>query len=135
MKGTRKLWYLLLVNFWLLLSKFDFWREYWALGCVSTQIWDFSDVSYVPKILSLKWFRNSWSISQIKFVIADVTLRFTVANRTCTKSLYSSKILWPRLPENVSLAFYTSNNVSSLRFGSKKLLLSKNYQYAKLRAF
>ena len=30
----------------------------WALGYVSTQIWDFSNISLFSKILSLKWFGN-----------------------------------------------------------------------------
>ena len=31
----------------------------WALGYVSTQIWDFSNISLFSKMLSLKWFGNS----------------------------------------------------------------------------
>ena len=31
----------------------------WALGYVSTQIWDFSNISLFSKFLSLKWFGNS----------------------------------------------------------------------------
>ena len=51
---ARKVWYLLLRVFWLLLPKFNFWKGDWALGYVSTQIWDFSNISLFPKILSLK---------------------------------------------------------------------------------
>ena len=57
---TRKVWYLVLRVFWLLLSKFNFWKEDWALGYVSIQIWDFPSISLLPKILSLKLFGNSW---------------------------------------------------------------------------
>ena len=57
---TRKIWYLLLRVFWLLLSKFSFWKEDWALGYVSIQIWDFPSISLFPKILNLKSFGNSW---------------------------------------------------------------------------
>ena len=56
---VKKVWYLLLYVFWLLLPKFNFWNEGWALGYVSTQIWDFDDISLFPKILSLKLFCNS----------------------------------------------------------------------------
>ena len=56
---ARKVWYLLLRVFWLLLLKFNFWNEDWALGYVSTKIWDFPNISLFPKILSLKSFGNS----------------------------------------------------------------------------
>ena len=42
---TRKAWYLLLRVFWLLLQKFNFWKRDWALGYISTEIWDFPNVS------------------------------------------------------------------------------------------
>ena len=31
--------------FWQLLPIFNFWKEDWALGCVSTDIWHFSNIS------------------------------------------------------------------------------------------
>ena len=50
---TTKVWYLLLHVSWLLLPKFNSWKGDWALGCVLTQIWDFSIIFLFPKILSL----------------------------------------------------------------------------------
>ena len=52
-----------------LLSKFNFWKEGWTLACVSTWIWHFL---IFPNSLSLKFFRNSWGNSCIKFVILDI---------------------------------------------------------------
>ena len=63
--------------FWQLLSKFNFWKEDWALGCMFTQIWHFSNISLFPKILSLKPFDNSWGNSCRKFVMLDIKYRFT----------------------------------------------------------
>ena len=73
----KKSWYLLLRVFGLLLPKFNFWKGDWALGYVSTQIWDFSNISLFPKILSLKSFDNLWGNSHTKFAILDITFRFT----------------------------------------------------------
>ena len=70
---TRKVWYLLWHVFWLLLPRFNFWRGGWALGYVSTQIWDAPNISLFPKTLSLKLFGNSYT----KFAILDITFRFT----------------------------------------------------------
>ena len=74
---TRKVWYLLFRVFWLLLPKFNFWKGDWVLGYVSTQIWDFPNISLFPKILSVKSFGNSWDNSYTKFAILDITFRFT----------------------------------------------------------
>ena len=74
---TRKVWYLLLHVFWLLLPKFNFCRGDGALGYVSTQIWDAPNISLFPKILSLKSFGNSWGNLYTKFSILDITFRFT----------------------------------------------------------
>ena len=38
-------WYRLLPIFWLLLPEFNFWRGDWALDYVSSQIWDFPNIS------------------------------------------------------------------------------------------
>ena len=73
----RKVWYLLLRAFWLLLPKFNFWKGDWALGYVSTQIWDFPNISLFPKILSLKSFGNLWGNSYTMFAILDRTFHFT----------------------------------------------------------
>ena len=64
MHRTWKVWYLPYV-FWLLLPKFSLRKGDWALGYVSTQIWDFPCISLFPNILSLKWFGNLWLIYQV----------------------------------------------------------------------
>ena len=51
----------IIVGFWLLLSKFNFSKCDWALGYVSIQIWDFSNISLFPKILSLQSVGNSYT--------------------------------------------------------------------------
>ena len=37
LESTRKLWYLLLSNFWLLLTRFLSWKRYWGLGVIFIQ--------------------------------------------------------------------------------------------------
>ena len=63
--------------FFLILPKFRFWSGGWALGYVSTRIWDFPNISLFPMILSLKSFGNSWGNSYTNFAILDTTFRFT----------------------------------------------------------
>ena len=41
----RKVWYPLLIVFWLLWPKFNFWKENWALGYVFTRIWNSPNIS------------------------------------------------------------------------------------------
>ena len=61
---SDKIWYLLLhvfffsvflfsFFFWLLFRKTNFWKRDWPLSYSSTQIQDFSKISWFPKILSL----------------------------------------------------------------------------------
>ena len=90
---TRKVWYLLLRVFWLLLPKFNFWKGNWAY--VSTQIWDFPNISLFRKILSLKSFGNSWGNSYTKFAILDIMFRFTLIGSVL--NIVKFQILWPRL--------------------------------------
>ena len=60
--------------FWQLLPNFNFWKEDCALGYVSTQIWDFRNISLFPKILRLKSFDNLWGNSyQICYTIYHVS--------------------------------------------------------------
>ena len=63
--------------FWLLLLKINFWIGGWALGYVSTQIWDFPNISLFPKILDLKWLGNSLGNLYTKFAILDIKFRLT----------------------------------------------------------
>ena len=83
---------------------------------VSTQIWYFLSISLFPKIPSLKSFGHSWGNSYTKFAILDITFHI--------KTLWSSKILWPRLSGSFLFALYTSiDNLNSWKkcsFASKK---------------
>ena len=88
---TRKLWYLILGVFWLLLLKFNSWK------LVTTQIWNFSKISSFPEMLSLMLQDNSWDNSSLLYYITSFVL--LVANRTCNKILKSYKILWSDLSE------------------------------------
>ena len=75
MYKVSKICYLILpVFFHSYCQSLIFWKEYWALGCVSIRIWHFLTF---PKILSLKSFGNSWGNSCTKFVIIlDIKYRF-----------------------------------------------------------
>ena len=63
----------LVSHFWLLLSKSHFLKRKWAIGFVSTLIWDFLKISQFPKILSLKSFGNPWG----NFAILNIKFCFT----------------------------------------------------------
>ena len=71
MDQTRKFWYLLLYNFWLLDTKTHLcWRE-WELGCIPNNF-DISLIFLFPIILSRESFNNLWGSSQITFLILDI---------------------------------------------------------------
>ena len=54
-QGTMgKVQFLFLKSFCLVLKGFWFWEEDWALGYNSMGFWDFPEISWFPKILSLK---------------------------------------------------------------------------------
>ena len=59
------------------IAKVKFCKGDWALVYVSTLIWDFSNISWFSKILSLKSFTNSWGNSYTKFAILDFKFCFT----------------------------------------------------------
>ena len=124
----RKVCYPFLQDFWLLLSKLNFLKRDWVPGFVSTQIWDFSNISLFPRILSPKSYANSFGNVYTRFAILDIKFGFTCF----TKILWSSKILWPGLSENFLFALYISNDDSNFwkkcSFGSEKLVLSKKFQ-------
>ena len=77
---VKTFWYTLIyccVVVGLVLPTFNFWKGDWALGYVSTQLWDFTDISLFPKILTLKSFGNSWGNSYTKFAILANMFPFT----------------------------------------------------------
>ena len=90
---TRKVWCLLLRAFWLVSLKFNFWKGDWALGYVSTQIWDFPNISWFPKILSLTSIHNSWGNSYTKFDILDITFCFGSVLKHCKFQNVMTKIV------------------------------------------
>ena len=57
-RSTRKVQFLFFSSFLLVLTKYSFWEEDWALGYNSMKFGDFSDISKFPKILSLRSFGN-----------------------------------------------------------------------------
>ena len=73
----RKVCYPFLQDFWLLLSKLNFLKRDWVPGFVSTQIWDFSNISLFPRILSPKSFANSFGNLYTRFAILDIKFGFT----------------------------------------------------------
>ena len=58
-RTTGKVRFLFARSFLLVLTKFSFWED-WSRGYKSMKFWDFSDLSWFLKILSLKPFGNSW---------------------------------------------------------------------------
>ena len=61
----------------MLLPKFNFWKGDCTLGYDSAQILDFPNISLFRKILSLKFFGNSWGNSDTKFGLLDIMFHFT----------------------------------------------------------
>ena len=59
------------------LPKFNFLKGDWALGYVFTQALDFSNISWFPKMVSLKSFVDSRGNSYNKFGTLDIKFRFT----------------------------------------------------------
>ena len=72
----KKLWYLLLLNFWPLFPKTCLCTRDWVLSCVPTQLWDILDISSFSKILSPNSCGNSRGNSETKFVALDIKSRF-----------------------------------------------------------
>ena len=77
---TWKMWYLISRAFSLPLLTFTIWKEDWALGCVSTNICYFSNISKFPQILSLKSSPNTWGNLCSKFIMWYIKCRFTCSD-------------------------------------------------------
>ena len=103
----KKVLYLLLFAFWMLLPKFNFWEGDWALAYVSTQIWDFPNISLLPKIPRLKLFTNSWGNLYTKFAILDITFHFT-----CGESdLYQNIVKFQNIMTKVVIKYAIKNKL------------------------
>ena len=79
-----KVRYLLLRVSWLLWSKFNFWKGDWALS-VSNLLWDFSNISWFPQILSIKRLVR-WIVYQVCYTRYQVSF-YLLQIEICTKSL------------------------------------------------
>ena len=98
-RTTGKVQFLFFRSFLLVLNTFFFSEKDWVLGYNSINFWDFPDTSQLPKILSLKYFENSWRNSYIPCLLLITALRFTCGERKTQVSKISKilKILWPWL--------------------------------------
>ena len=59
------------------MTKILFLEGSMELGSVSTQFWDFPNISQFPKIQSLQAFSNSWGDSYTNFTVLEIDSRFT----------------------------------------------------------
>ena len=87
---SRKLWYLLLRKFWLLLPKINFWSEDLALACTPTQFGNFLFISLFSKILSLKFVRQlvSQLLYKVYYARYQVSFNFWVCSTYISYHLY-----------------------------------------------
>ena len=75
LNNNEKIWWLFLHIFLASVPKIYFCKENWALDCIPTQFWDFTNISLFPR--NLKSFGNSWGNLYIRFLILDIEFRFT----------------------------------------------------------
>lgn len=103
---TRKFWYLLLYNFWLLDTKTHLcWKE-WELDCIPKQFWYFPHffVSYYPK---------SWVVQHLVRELTNYVFNTRYQVPFCFWRI-KAKPKHSKLPkyeyDNFVLQFYVSNN-------------------------
>ena len=77
-------------DFLLVLAKFSFWGGSLGLGYNSMKFWDFANISWFPKILSLQPFGNSY----ISCLLLIITLRFSCGQTP--RSLKTRPWFWDR---------------------------------------
>ena len=70
--APEKLQYLVFSNFLLVVAKFLFWEENWVLGYNFMQFWDFCEIFWFPKNLSL--LSNWWANLNIIFITTNHAL-------------------------------------------------------------
>ena len=68
------------------------------------KFWDFPDLSWFPRVPSLKLFRSSWGNFYIPYLLLIITLRFTFGEQKFGKVSKNLKILSPWLPVKASIA-------------------------------
>ena len=95
--NTSKMQYLILCVFWKLLPIFNFWKEEWALGCISIYISHFFNISEFPKILRLKTFGNSCT----KFVMLDIKYRFSCGDLGLSEIIKKCQKIMARIVDRI----------------------------------
>ena len=70
----RKVQFPFFKSLFLALAKFLFWKEDWKLGCNYMKFWDSSNISWFPKILSLKSLGNLWVHSSSLVIISNAII-------------------------------------------------------------
>ena len=110
---ARDVWFLFLRLFWLLFPKFKFWNRGRALYYVPIENWEFQ-------------FQSQAILQLLRQLI------YFVMVWTCTKTLWSSKILWKGLFKSFYFALNISNDDLTFwkkcSFDLSFLVLSKHYQ-------
>ena len=99
--------------FWQPLSTFNFRIKDWAIGCISTHIWHFSNIFSFPKILTLKSFGNSWGNPCTKFVMLDIKYRFTCGDSDQSEIIKKCQNIMTWIIWKFSFALYSSNDDST----------------------
>ena len=98
---------------WQLLSTVTLWKEHWALGCIFTHIFHFSNVSYFSKILTLKSFSNLWGNWCTEFVKLDVKYFFTCGDSNLSKIIEKCENIMTRIVWKFTFSLYSSNDDST----------------------
>ena len=80
-------WYLIVRNFWPLVTKFCFSKREWSLRLFCVHFLNISNISQNLKILSLKSFNNSFRNSRTLYFILVYT-RYLVLLYCCKSNIY-----------------------------------------------
>ena len=78
-------------------SEFGFSVDGWKLAIKPKHFRDFLEISWIPKILSLKSFGNSWGISYIHFLVIKICCVSLLVRRNCAKKWKSLQMFFTRL--------------------------------------
>ena len=85
-----------------------------TVGYKSMKFWDLTDLSWLPKILSFKFFGKWWGSSCIPCLLLITMLRFTCGEKKFRKvSKIFKTLLYPWLYTNSSFAFCVFINSSN----------------------
>ena len=124
---------------WQLLSTFSLSKKDWAEGFFYTNISNFSNISWFPKILSLKSFRNSRSNWCAGFGLPDVKYCFTSGVSDLSKVIENCQNIRTRIVWKFSFALYSCNDDSIFskthQFWIKNVSLSRMPLISKVESF